>query len=61
MKLLKPKQVMEVTGLGQAATYQLLHSEGFPLIILNKNALRVDEKDLYDYLRKRKINNHRLS
>lgn len=55
MKLLKPKEVSAITGLGQTATYELMHSKGFPLIVLNKNAMRVDEQELYEYLRKRKV------
>ena len=51
MKLLKPKEVSAITGLGQTATYELMHSKGFPLIVLNKNAMRVDEQELYKYLR----------
>ena len=47
---------MEITGLEKTATYEMMHSEDFPLIVLNKRALRVDEQDLYEYLRKKKIN-----
>lgn len=56
MKLLNAKQVMEITGLGKTATYEMMHSEDFKLIVLNKRSLRVDEQDLYEYLRKKKIN-----
>lgn len=56
MKLLNSKQVMEITGLGKTATNEMMHAEDFPLIVLNKRALRVDEQDLYEYLRKKKIN-----
>lgn len=55
MKLLKPAEVSAITGLSKTATYDLLHSKGFPLIVLNKNALRVDEQELYEYLKKRKV------
>ncbi len=55
MKLLKPKQVQEICGLSKTATYEMLHSKGFPLIVLNKNALRVNEKDLYEFLKKKKV------
>lgn len=54
MKLLKPAEVSAITGLSKTATYELLHSKDFPLIVLNKNAMRVAEKDLYDYLEKKK-------
>lgn len=56
MKLLKAQQIMEITGLEKTATYEMMHAEDFPLIVLNKRALRVDEQDLYEYLRKKKIN-----
>ena len=56
MKLLTSKQVMEITGLKSTATHQMMRSEDFPLIVLGKRALRVDEQDLYEYLRKKKIN-----
>ncbi|MDU6274046.1 MAG: AlpA family phage regulatory protein [Clostridiales bacterium] len=56
MKLLTSKQVMEITGLKSTATNQMMRSEDFPLIVLGKRALRVDEQDLYEYLRKKKIN-----
>lgn len=55
MKLLKPKEVSAITGLGQTATYELMHSKGFPLIVLNKNAMRVDELELYKYLRSKQV------
>ena len=55
MKLLKPKEVSVITGLGQTATYELMHSKGFPLIVLNKNAMRVDELELYKYLRSKQV------
>lgn len=55
MKLLKPAEVSAITGLSKTATYEMLHSKGFPLIVLNKNAMRVNEKDLYEYLEKRKV------
>lgn len=56
MKLLKPKDVQEITGLGLTATYELMHSKGFPLIVLNKNAMRVDEQALYKYLSSKQVN-----
>ncbi len=56
MKLLNAKQVMEITGLEKTATYEMMHAHDFPLIVLNKRSLRVDEQDLYEYLRKKKIN-----
>lgn len=55
MKLLKPAEVSAITGLSKTATYELLHSKGFPLIVLNKNAMRVDEQELYEYLKKKKV------
>ena len=56
MKLLNAKQVMAITGLEKTATYEMMHTHDFPLIVLNKRSLRVDEQDLYEYLRKKKIN-----
>lgn len=55
MKLLKPAEVSAITGLSKTATYELLHSKGFPLIVLNKNAMRVEEQELYDFLKKKKV------
>ena len=55
MKLLKPSEVSQITGLSKTATYELLHSKGFPLIVLNKNAMRVSETDLYKYLESKKV------
>lgn len=56
MKLLDAKQVMEITGLEKTATYQIMNAQDFPLIVLGKRSLRVDEQDLYEYLRKKKVN-----
>lgn len=55
MKLLKPAEVSVITGLSKTATYELLHSKGFPLIVLNKNAMRVNEADLYKYLESKRL------
>lgn len=54
-ELLKPVEVMKMCKLSKTATYELFHSEGFPLIILGKNTLRVDKEDLYRYLEQKKI------
>lgn len=54
MKLLKPSDVMEICNISKTAVYELFNARDFPVIILNKHTLRVDEEDLYNYLRSKK-------
>lgn len=52
-QLLTVKQVQEYLNISRSATYNLLNSKMIPIIRIG-TAIRVDEKDLEDYIKKEK-------
>lgn len=53
MKLLTPKQVSDIIGLGMSNTYKLFRLKGFPKIQIGKKYF-IEENDLNTFLKQHK-------